>query len=85
MIAAVFILSALVSATSAVLLLRGYRRSRERLLMAAGICFMGFALNDALLFADEVLFPDVSLLVLRTLPALLALIVLVAALALGDA
>jgi hypothetical protein len=66
---AVYLLCTLTSLACAVLLLRGYRGSRQRLLLRSGLCFAGLALNDALLVIDlHVVDRDLSL--VRTLPAL---------------
>ena len=63
-------LCALTSLACAVLLLRGYRSSRARLLLWSGLCFAGFALNNALLFVDLRVLPEHDLSLWRTLPAL---------------
>ena len=57
---AVYILCTLTSAACAVLLLRGYARSRARLLLWSGLCFILLALNNVLLFMDKVIFPDID-------------------------
>ena len=49
MIQLVYVLCALTSIACAVLLLRGYFRTRVRLLLWSGLCFVGLALNNALL------------------------------------
>ena len=49
MIQLVYLLCALTSLACAVLLLRGYFRTRVRLLLWSGLCFVGLALNNALL------------------------------------
>ena len=54
----VFALCALTSLACAVLLLRGYRRSRARLLLWSGLCFVFLTLNNLLLFFDLIVFPD---------------------------
>jgi Family of unknown function (DUF5985) len=66
----VFVLCALTSLACAVLLLRGWRRSRQRLLLWSGLCFVGLALNNVLLVVDLRLTPDRDLSLFRTLPAL---------------
>ena len=66
----VYVLCALTSCACAVLLLRGYFRSRFRLLLWSGLCFAGLALNNVLLFIDKRVVPDMDLSVWRTLPAL---------------
>lgn len=76
MAAIVYILCALTSLSCSVLLLRAYRRSGVRLLFWSGLCFLGLALNNALLFVDRRLFPETDLYLLRSLPALAGLIVL---------
>jgi hypothetical protein len=48
----VYLLGALVTGLSAVLLLRGYARSRSRLLLWSGLCFVGLTVSNALLFVD---------------------------------
>ena len=69
MIQLVYILCALTSLACAVLLFRGYARTRVRLLLWSGLCFAGLALNNALLVVDEQsLMTDLSS--WRTLPAL---------------
>lgn len=66
----VYVLCALTSGACAVLLLRGYAQSRFRLLLWSGLCFVGLALNNVLLFVDKRVVTDVDLSVWRTLPAL---------------
>ena len=53
--------------------MRGYARSRERLLLWSGLCFLGLAADNALLFVDVILLPDISLFAWRGLPALAGL------------
>ena len=72
----VYVLCALTSAACAALLLRGYARSRVRLLLWVGLCFVGLALNNVLLFVDVRIAPDVDLSLWRSLPALAGLLVL---------
>lgn len=69
----VFALCALTSAACAFLLLRGFRRSGVRLLLWSGLCFLGLALNNLLLFIDLRVVPDADLSVWRTLPAVAGL------------
>lgn len=61
---AIYLLCALTSLTCAVLLLRGYWRSRVRLLLWSSAGFVCFALANSVLFIDLVLTPpelDLSL------------------------
>jgi hypothetical protein len=73
----VYVLCALTSAGCAVLLLRGYARTRVRLLLWSGLCFAGLALNNVLLFVDARVLPQTDLSVVRTLPALAGVIILI--------
>jgi hypothetical protein len=73
----VYVLCALTSAACAVLLLRGYLRNRVRLLLWVGLCFVGLALNNLLLFIDVRIVADVDLSLWRSLPALAGLLVLI--------
>ena len=66
----VYVLCALTAAACAVLLLRGYRRSRQRLLLWSGLCFVGLAVNNVLLVVDLRVVPETDLSFFRTLPAL---------------
>jgi len=76
MAAAVFIACALTSALCVVLLVRGYLATRSRLLLWSSLGFLGLALNNILLVVDRVLFPDIDLSLLRTLPALIGVAIL---------
>jgi hypothetical protein len=72
----VYVLCALTSTACAVLLLRGYARSRFRLLLWSGLCFVGFALNNVLLVLDKRVILDVDMSVWRTVPALIGVALL---------
>jgi hypothetical protein len=72
----VYALCALTSAGCAVLLARGYRRQRTRLLLWSTLCFAGLALNNVLLFTDLVLVPSIDFSLWRGLTALASLLVL---------
>ena len=74
---AVFVLCALTSASCALLLLRGYGRSRARLLLWSGLCFVGLALNNALLVIDRIVLPDLDLSIWRQLPATVGILLLI--------
>ncbi len=77
MAALVYILCALTSVTTMVLLFRAYLRRRVRLLLWSGVCFAGLAANNVLLFVDLVVIPDHDLSVFRQIPALIGLSALV--------
>lgn len=72
----VYALCALTSLLCMALLVRGYRRSRARLLLWTAVCFAGLALNNVLLFVDLQVVPSVDLSVWRSLPALVGLLAL---------
>jgi hypothetical protein len=73
MASAVYLLTTLISGLCAWLLLRGYVRTTSSLLLWSGICFLGLTADNALLFVDMVVLPEVSLAAWRGLPALLGL------------
>ena len=57
----VYLLCALMSMGCAAMLIRGYLKSRTRLLLVACFCFIGLAINNGFLFIDCVLMPDIDL------------------------
>jgi hypothetical protein len=73
----VYVLCTLTSLACAVLLFRGYRRSRARLLLWAGVCFLCLSFNNALLFIDMVVMRDIDFSVWRSGAALIGITVLV--------
>ncbi|MBA2404961.1 MAG: hypothetical protein H0V66_09340 [Bdellovibrionales bacterium] len=74
----VYILCALTSFSCAVMLFLGYRKNKFRLLLWSSIGFSGFFLNNILLFIDVVILPNqVDLSVVRTIPALMGMIIMV--------
>ncbi len=77
MAAVVYYLCALTSLACAILLIRAYAERRVRLLLWSGICFIGLALNNALLIVDRFVMPERDLAIIRTLPALVGIMVLV--------
>jgi hypothetical protein len=77
---AVYVLCALTSLACAILLTRGYLKTRVRLLLWSSVCFTGLALNNILLFVDLVLVPELDLSLIRQIPAAIGLFALVAAL-----
>lgn len=76
MAAVVYFLCAATSIGCAVLLLRGYRRSRVPLLLWSTLCFVGLALDNSLLLVDRVVFPDQTVFALRRVLSLLGVVVL---------
>ena len=61
MLAVVNALGTLTVGLCAFLLLRAYARVRQRLLLWSGLCFVGLAISNAVLFADLAIVPEVSL------------------------
>lgn len=74
---AVYLLCAGTSCICAVLLLRGYSKNAVRLLFWSGLCFIGLALDNAMLYIDLVVVPDVNIAIWRRVPALAALTLLI--------
>jgi hypothetical protein len=77
MAAAVYILGIIVTLSCGILLIRAYGRVGKRLLLWSGICFLGLAISNLLLFLDLVVFPNVDLYLWRLLTAALAMMVLI--------
>jgi hypothetical protein len=80
----VYVLCAATSIACAILLFRGYRSSRARLLFWSCLCFVGLAVNNVLLVVDLVLIPSVDLSFWRTATALVAMMILVVGLVWED-
>lgn len=60
----------------AALLIRSYARQRSRLLMWASLCFVGLAINNAVLVVDLMVVPDIDLFPLRVTVAAVAMLLL---------
>jgi hypothetical protein len=73
MAAGVYVLCVLTSAFCAALLFQQYRRTRARLLLWSSLSFVGWALNNALVFADLVLLPEFDLGLLRVGASVIAI------------
>lgn len=61
----VYMLGAFISLCCGVLLLRSYGSVRKRLLLWSGLCFVGLAISNVLIFVDLVIFPEINLYPLR--------------------
>jgi hydrogenase/urease accessory protein HupE len=72
----VYALCAATSALCAILLFRGYRRSRTRMLFWSSLCFVALAVNNILLFIDLIVVPQIDLFMWRTSAALLGMCLL---------
>ena len=73
---AVYLLCGITSVACTVLLLRGYLESKSKLLFWSSLCFGGLALNNVLLFVDLVIVPSTDLGVIRSVLALIAMMIL---------
>lgn len=73
---AVYILGAFTSLACGILLLRSYGRVKKKLLLWSGLCFIGLAVSNLLIFVDLVIFPDVDLYRLRLGTSAIAMLLL---------
>jgi hypothetical protein len=71
------LLGTLVAGLCALLLLRAYEGVRKRLLLWAGLCFVGLCASNGLLVADLFIVPDVDLYRPRLAIAAVAMLLLV--------
>ena len=55
----------------AILLLRGYLRTRTRLLLWSAVCFLALTANNLLVIVDLVILPDANLFLHRNVAALI--------------
>ena len=76
MVPLVYILGSLVSVCCAVLLLRGYRRAKKRLLLWSALCFLGLSLSNFLVLVDLELIPTVGLFRLRLITSAMSILLL---------
>lgn len=70
---AVYLLGAATSLACALMLYRGYRRSRTRFLLWSSLCFVGLTLNNIILFVDLAMVPEIDFSLWRSGVALLSL------------
>ena len=73
---AVYLLGAVTSFLCSFLLLRGYYRTKKRLLLWSGVCFGLLTVSNSLVFVDLIVFPDVDLYRWRLASAALGMILL---------
>ena len=71
-----YALCTLAAALCAWMLLRAYSRSRYRLLLWGGLCFLGLTMNNGLLVIDRILLPEINLFTWRLILALGSMMVL---------
>lgn len=74
---ALYILTCLTTLLCAILLMRGYVRSRQRLLLWSGLCFIGLTIHNLFVIFDLLLFPTVDFYTYRTGSAAVAMGLLV--------
>ena len=84
MSAVIYSLCALTAALCAVLLLRGYARTGTRMLFWSGLCFVGLTVSNVLLVLDRIVLPTVDLSIARLGVGLVALILLIYGLVMGE-
>ena len=72
----IYTLCTLTSLACAWLLLGSYRRTRHRLLFWSGASFAVMTINNVFLMLDKIVFPDVYLLPVRQVSALVAVLLL---------
>lgn len=73
---AVYVLGTLTTLACGILLLRGYFRGGNKLLLWSAICFLGLSVSNALVFADLVLLPNIDLYFWRLLTAAISMVAL---------
>lgn len=73
---AVYLLGVAVTLSCAVLLIRAYTRVKKRLLLWSGICFLGLATSNVLVFLDLVIFTNVDLYRWRLVTAAASMLIL---------
>jgi energy-converting hydrogenase Eha subunit G len=72
----IYVLCAVTSLVCTWLLLRGYVRTRARLLLWSGLCFAFLSLSNILLYIDLEMVSSIDLSVLRAIPIVIALALL---------
>jgi hypothetical protein len=77
MAAVIYTLCALTCLLCAVLLLRGWQKTRAHLLFWSGLCFVGLTVSNVLLVLDRLVFLDTDLTTPRLATALAGLLLLV--------
>jgi uncharacterized protein DUF5985 len=65
MAAVVYILCSLTALICFILLWRGYRRTKVRLLFWSALCFLFFFFDNSILFLDLIILPDINLALFR--------------------
>lgn len=73
MVVAIYLLCTVTSGCCAALLFGAYTRSRLRLLLLSGWCFVGLTITNALVVLDKIFLPNVDLLAVRLTAQLVSL------------
>ncbi|MCW2960581.1 MAG: hypothetical protein JWM90_968 [Thermoleophilia bacterium] len=76
MVELTYVLNTIVCIVCTVLLWIGWRRGGSRLLMWSAACFLLLSINNALIFVDVLVVPEVDLSILRAATALVGFSVL---------
>lgn len=76
----IYILCATTALICAILLWRGYRKTRVRLLLWSSVCFVGLTAENVLLHLDRITFREIDLSIYRHVVGVTALLLLVYAL-----
>lgn len=76
----IYALCALTAVATAGLLLRAYLRTRFRLLLWSGLCFVGLTVSNVLLVLDRIVFQSTDLAIWRLSASFVAVLLLVAGL-----
>lgn len=80
----IYALCAITAILCSVLLLRGWRQTRSRLLLWSGVCFAGLGLTNVMLVLDELVFTDAELIQPRLWVSLAALLLMLYGLIFAD-
>lgn len=72
----IFLICAVTALICCMLLLKGHSHSRAPLLFWSGLCFAGLAINNLILFANQVLFPAADLTIYDRPAALVSILLL---------
>jgi uncharacterized protein DUF5985 len=73
----IYVLCGITSLVCTWLLLRGYVRTRARLLLWSGLCFAFLSLNNIVLYIDLEVVSSTDLSVIRAVPVVIALALLI--------
>ena len=72
----VYLLCAATCLACAVMLFRGYAKTRVALLFWSALCFVGLTVDNIVLYVDVIVVPEVDLTMIRRWPGLIAMLLL---------